>query len=128
MKQSGGTELLGRMWIQLLSAPFAVDEKQRSTGIFPLSIHPPHEEELMKEYTKLTLLQRYEISVLHKVGQGPTQIARIDEMLRATAGSASSLGQVYLRHEGLHLGSFLDLASSHAHRQRDALLITNSSR
>ncbi|MBT7522459.1 MAG: helix-turn-helix domain-containing protein [Nitrospina sp.] len=29
----------------------------------------------MKEYTQLTQPQRYEISALHKVGQGPTQIA-----------------------------------------------------
>ncbi|MFT5085889.1 MAG: hypothetical protein ACI906_001431 [Candidatus Latescibacterota bacterium] len=31
----------------------------------------------MKEYTQLTQPQRHEISALHKVGQGPTQIARI---------------------------------------------------
>ena len=29
----------------------------------------------MKEYTQLAQPQRYEISALHKVGQGPTQIA-----------------------------------------------------
>ena len=38
----------------------------------------------MKEYTQLTLPQRYEISVLHKVGQGPTQIARIVGVHRTT--------------------------------------------
>ena len=38
----------------------------------------------MKEYTQLTLPQRYEISVLHKVGQGPTQISRIVGVHRTT--------------------------------------------
>ena len=38
----------------------------------------------MKEYTQLTLPQRYEISVLHKVGQVPTQIARIVGVHRTT--------------------------------------------
>tara|TARA_Y100000310_G_scaffold270656_1_gene284629 strand:+ start:153 stop:488 length:336 start_codon:yes stop_codon:yes gene_type:complete len=44
-------------------------KKQRSTGIFPLSIHTPHVEEQMKEYSQLTLPQRYEISALHKAGR-----------------------------------------------------------
>ena len=38
----------------------------------------------MKEYTQLTLPQRYAISALHKVGQGPTQIARIVGVHRTT--------------------------------------------
>ncbi len=38
----------------------------------------------MKEYTQLTLPQRYEISALHKVGQGPTQIARVVGVDRTT--------------------------------------------
>ena len=38
----------------------------------------------MKEYTQLTLPQRYEISALHKVGQTPTQIARIVGVHRTT--------------------------------------------
>ena len=38
----------------------------------------------MKEYTQLTQPQRYEISALHKVGQGPTQIARILGVHRTT--------------------------------------------
>jgi IS30 family transposase len=38
----------------------------------------------MKEYTQLTQPQRYEISALHKVGQGPTQIARIVGVHRTT--------------------------------------------
>ena len=38
----------------------------------------------MKEYTQLTLPQRYEISALHKVGQGPAQIARIVGVHRTT--------------------------------------------
>jgi IS30 family transposase len=38
----------------------------------------------MKEYTPLTQPQRYEISALHKVGQGPTQIARIVGVHRTT--------------------------------------------
>ena len=38
----------------------------------------------MKEYTQLTLPQRYEISVLHTIGQGPTQIARIVGVHRTT--------------------------------------------
>ena len=72
------------LWIQLLSALFRCVKKQRPTGIFPLLFHPPHEEELMKEYTQLTQPQRYEISALHKVGQGPTQIARIVGVHRTT--------------------------------------------
>ncbi|MBT5804688.1 MAG: helix-turn-helix domain-containing protein [Gemmatimonadetes bacterium] len=38
----------------------------------------------MKEYTQLTQPQKYEISALHKVGQGPTQIARIVGVHRTT--------------------------------------------
>ena len=38
----------------------------------------------MKEYTQLTQPRRYEISALHKVGQGPTQIARILGVHRTT--------------------------------------------
>ena len=38
----------------------------------------------MKEYTQLTQPQRYEISALHIVGQGPTQIARIVGVHRTT--------------------------------------------
>jgi IS30 family transposase len=38
----------------------------------------------MKEYTQLTLSQRYEISALHKVGQGPMQMARIVGVYRTT--------------------------------------------
>ena len=38
----------------------------------------------MKEYTQLTQPQRYEISALHKVGQGPTQIARMVGVHRTT--------------------------------------------
>jgi len=38
----------------------------------------------MKEYTQLTLPQRYEISALHKVGQGPAQIARMVGVHRTT--------------------------------------------
>ena len=38
----------------------------------------------MKEYTQLTLPQRYEISALRKAGQGPTQIARIVGKHRTT--------------------------------------------
>ena len=38
----------------------------------------------MKEYTQLTLPHRYEISVLHKVGQGPPQISRIVGVHRTT--------------------------------------------
>ena len=59
-------------------------KKQRPTGIFPLSIHTLHVEELMKEYSQLTLPQRYEISALHKAGQGPSQIAAIVGVYRTT--------------------------------------------
>jgi transposase, IS30 family len=38
----------------------------------------------MKEYTQLTLPQRYQISALYKAGQGPTQIARFVGVHRTT--------------------------------------------
>jgi len=38
----------------------------------------------MKEYSQLTLPQRYEISALHKAGQGPSQIAAIVGVYRTT--------------------------------------------
>ena len=76
--------VLTKLWIQLLSAPFSVGEQTKVNRYISLLIHPPHEEELMKEYTQLTLPQRYEISALHKVGQGPTQLARIVGVHRTT--------------------------------------------
>ena len=39
---------------------------------------------MKEEYSQLTLPQRYEISALHKAGQGPTQIARIVGVHRTT--------------------------------------------
>ena len=38
----------------------------------------------MKEYSQLTLPQRYEISALHKAGQGPSQIAAIVGVYRSS--------------------------------------------
>ncbi len=44
----------------------------------------PHEEDLMKGYSQLTLPQRYEISALHKAGHGPSAIAAVVGAHRTT--------------------------------------------
>ena len=38
----------------------------------------------MKEYTQLILPQTYEMSEVHRVGKGPTQIARMTGVHRTT--------------------------------------------
>ena len=38
----------------------------------------------MKEYTQSTLRQSYEMSEVHRVGKGPTQIARMTGVHRTT--------------------------------------------
>ena len=72
------------MGLQLVNAIYVGRKKTTVNGISSLSIHQPHVEELMNEYSQLTLPQRYEISALHKAGHGPSQIARIVGVHRTT--------------------------------------------